>query len=64
MTIEPPSATAPRVGRKMLWPDKIIAPLPAGTKARIAAACEGDETLTDFLRAAVERELKRRERQR
>jgi hypothetical protein len=48
----------------MLWPDKIIAPLPAGTKARIAAACEGDETLTDFLRAAVERELKRRERQR
>lgn len=63
LTIEPSSDSAPKVGRKLLWPDKIIAPLPMGTKARIKAVCVTGETLTDFLREAIERELKRRERQ-
>lgn len=50
-----------KMGRKMLWPDKIIAPLKAGTLDRIAAALRPSESKTDFLRAAVEAELKRRE---
>lgn len=50
------------VGRPLLWPDKIVAPLPAGSKARINAVLHQGEDKTDFLRAAVERELQRRER--
>ena len=46
----------------MLYPDKIVAPLPKGTKLRIAAVLEEAEDKTDFLRAAVEAELRRRER--
>lgn len=45
----------------MLWPDKIVAPLPKGTLERIKAVLIGDEVQTDFLRAAVEAELQRRE---
>ena len=51
-----------RMGRKMLWPDKIIAPLPEGSLRRIAAVLVDGEDKTDFLRQAVEAELKRRER--
>lgn len=51
-----------RVGRKMLWPDKIVAPLPKGSLARMAAVLGPEEDKTDFLREAVERELKRREK--
>lgn len=50
------------VGRKMLWPDKIVAPLPKGSLARMAAVLGPEEDKTDFLREAVERELKRREK--
>ena len=56
------SDTGRDVGRPKLWPDKIVAPLPKGTKARITAALHVGEDKTDFLRDAVERELKRRER--
>ena len=35
---------------------------PEGTFARIAAVLERDEDRTDFVRVAVERELKRRQR--
>lgn len=49
------------VGRPLLWPDKIVAPLPAGSKARINAVLHQGEDKTDFLRTAVERELQRRE---
>lgn len=52
----------PSVGRKMLWPDKVVAPLPEGTLARIDAVREDGESKTDFLRVAVEAELIRRER--
>jgi hypothetical protein len=54
--------TRPRMGRKMLWPEKMIAALPKGTFARILAVLRPDEDKTDFLREAVEAELKRRER--
>lgn len=60
----PICATRPKMGRKMLYPDKIIAPLPAGTLDRIVAVLKADESKTDFLRQAVEAELKRRERSR
>jgi hypothetical protein len=55
--------TRPKMGRKMLYPDKIVAPLPAGTLSRIAAALKPGEDKTDLLREAVETELKKRERQ-
>lgn len=45
----------------MLYPDKIVAPLTAGSKKRIVAVLRAGETTTDFLRAAVEAELARRE---
>lgn len=62
LTESPICDTRPTVGRKMLWPDKIIAPLPKGTLARIATVLRESETKTDFLREAVEAELKRRAR--
>jgi len=53
--------TRPKMGRKMRYPDKIVAPLPAGSLDRIAAALRPGEDKTDLLRAAIEAELKRRE---
>jgi hypothetical protein len=50
------------MGRKMLWPDKIVAPLPAGSLVRMVAALKEGEDKTDFLREAVEDLLKRREK--
>lgn len=58
----PICATRPKMGRKMLYPDKIIAPLPGGTLERIAAILKAGESKTDFLRQAVESELRKRER--
>ena len=52
--------SAPRVGRRMEFPDKCIAPLAKGTFARIASALKPDEDRTAFIREAVERELERR----
>lgn len=49
-------------GRPMLYPDKIVAPLVAGSKARIVAVLADGETTTDFLRTAVDTEIHRRER--
>ena len=54
--------TRPRMGRKLRYPDKIIAPLPAGSLARIAAALRPGEDKTDLLREAVEAELLKREK--
>jgi hypothetical protein len=59
----PICATGPKMGRKMLYPDKIVAPLPAGSLDRIMAVLKPGEDKTDLLREAVETELKRRERQ-
>ncbi len=52
--------TAPRVGRKMEYPDKCVAPFPAHTFARIGKALASGEDRTTFIREAVERELQRR----
>lgn len=43
-------------------PDKMAAGFPSGTFGRIDASLALAETRTDFIRDAVERELKRRER--
>lgn len=51
------------VGRKKEFTERILAPFRDGTLARIAAVLEGEEDRTAFIRDAVERELKRRERQ-
>jgi len=50
-----------RVGRKKRWNEDMQARFPEGTFARIAAVLEEGEDRTDFVRKAVERELKRRE---
>jgi hypothetical protein len=51
-----------RVGRKMQYPEKREAAFAEGTLARIDRALVGDENRVGFIRNAVERELKRRER--
>jgi hypothetical protein len=52
-----------RVGRKLEWPEKFLMSFAAGTLARIReASTEGEDTRT-FIRQAVEREIKRRSRQ-
>lgn len=52
------------MGRKKLWAEDMQARFPEGTFERIEAALEDGEDRTDFVRVAVERELKRRERHR
>lgn len=52
------------MGRKKLWAEDMQARFPPGTFERIEAVLTEDEDRTDFVRAAVERELKRRERHR
>ena len=54
------AATTPRVGRKMEFPDRITLPLAAGVVERIDAALEDGEPRLDLIRAAIDRELKRR----
>lgn len=51
-----------RVGRKKRWAEDMQARFPDGTFARISAVLKEGEDRTDFVRIAVERELKRRER--
>jgi hypothetical protein len=51
-----------RMGRKKLWGEDMQARFPAGTFDRIEAVLAENEDRTDFVRQAVERELKRRER--
>ena len=53
-----------RVGRPRLWAEDMQARFPEGTFDRIEAVLEESEDRTDFVRVAVERELKRRERAR
>jgi hypothetical protein len=50
-----------RMGRKLLWPERMDAKLAAGTFARMDAALRNGEARTDLIREAVERELERRE---
>jgi hypothetical protein len=52
------------MGRKKRWSEDMQARFPEGTFERIHAALIGKEDRTDFVRAAVEREIRRRERAR
>jgi hypothetical protein len=52
------------VGRKKRWHEVMGTPFPKGTFERMRAVREKVETKTDFVRRAVERELKRREKRR
>lgn len=51
------------VGRKRINEEQMPARLPAGTFARMDAVLDQGEKRSDLLRGAVDRELKRRERQ-
>jgi hypothetical protein len=48
------------MGRKKRWAEDMQARFPRGTFARIQAVLRDQEDRTDFVREAVERELKRR----
>jgi hypothetical protein len=61
MTPAPNVAIRPRMGRKLRWPERIMAKFAAGTLDRIAVVLAKGEVRLDFVREAVERELKRRE---
>lgn len=50
------------MGRKKKWEEDMQARFPPGTFGRIEAVLEDGEDRTDFVRQAVERELKRREK--
>lgn len=50
------------MGRKKLWVEDMQARFPEGTFERIDAVREDGEDRTDFVRDAVEKELRRRER--
>lgn len=54
----------PVMGRKRINDEQTPARFPAGTLDRIDSALEEGEKRSDLIREAVERELKRRERQR
>ena len=57
------SATGPRVGRKKRWAEDMVARFAEGTFDRIAAVLAPGEDRTDLVREAVDREVKRREKQ-
>jgi hypothetical protein len=50
------------MGRKKMWAEDMQARFPEGTFDRIDAVLDEGEERTAFVREAVERELKRRER--
>jgi hypothetical protein len=50
------------MGRKKMWAEDMQARFPEGKFERIDAVLENGEERTQFVREAVERELKRRER--
>jgi hypothetical protein len=52
------------MGRTKRWAEDMQARFPEGTFDRIEAVLEDSEDRTDFVRVAVEKELKRREKQR
>ena len=62
MTMSAESVIPPRMGRKKLWHQRTAVKFPQGTFERIAALLQKPEVRMDFIRNAVERELKRREK--
>ena len=61
MTMSAESVIPPRMGRKKLWHQRTAVKFPQGTFERIAAVLQKPEVRMDFIRKAVERELKFRE---
>lgn len=61
MTASADADIAKRVGRTKINDEQTPARFPAGTLARIDSACVEKEKRSDFIRAAVEAELERRE---
>lgn len=51
------------MGRKKIWTERLTLPLKEETVARMDAALKDGEARLDLIREAVERELKRREKQ-
>ena len=64
MTMSAESVIPPRMGRKKLWHQRTAVKFPQGTFERIAAVLVKPEVRMDFIRKAVEGELKRREKAR
>ena len=62
MTLDRQSCNGLAVGRKKLFGTRITLPLSEGMLERIAAVLKPGEVRLDFIREAIERELKRRER--
>ena len=56
------SDIASKVGRKKEFTERVLIPLRPGTLGRIGAVLLDGEERTEFVREAVERECKRRER--
>jgi hypothetical protein len=63
LAVQEISGIAPRMGRPKLNFDKMPGRFPEGTFARMDGVREVGETRTAFVQEAVEREIKRRERQ-
>ncbi|RZN21956.1 hypothetical protein CWO90_32595 [Bradyrhizobium sp. Leo121] len=51
------------MGRKKLWTERLTVPLNEETVERMDSLLAKDEVRLDLIRTAIERELKRRERQ-
>lgn len=63
MTLNHVHGTQKGVGRKKLWRENVNLTLPEGAKARMDALLKDGEDRLDLIREAIERELKRRERE-
>ena len=50
------------MGRKKQWTERIQLPLADGTTEKIDSLLDEREVRLDFIRVAIEREIKRRER--
>lgn len=57
------AATPQRMGRKKQWAEDMQARFAEGTFERIGAVLHAGEDRTDFVRAAVDREIEARERE-
>lgn len=58
---KPAKAKKKAVGRPFMYPDQTLVRMPKGTLKRIHAACKDDEGQGDFVRAAIMKELSKRE---
>ncbi len=54
------NGTGKKLGRPLLYTDQTLVRMPKGTLKRVHAACKDDEGQGDFMRTAIDAELKRR----